>query len=221
MMRLLAAAVFALALVGLALDVFGTHRREPFSVKVTANGEVAAVQPGSPADHAGLRDGDVVRFDRMSLSDRIALSRPIIGQPVSVVVQRGTHVLTAAVRPVRRPFWNAFVVIGWLLTLLYAGMGLLVALRAAPGRQRAVIVITLSALSFAWSLQSIAYAIPSIAVHFAGSLIGNIGIFAFLTAAYLFVLWFPPRTTAATRVAVASRPPYFSVLSPAIRRRSH
>lgn len=197
-MRLLAAAVFALASVGLAFDVFGTDRGATIGVEVDGNGKVAAVQPGSPADHAGLRGGDVVRFDQMPLSDRVAMSRPIMGQSVSVIVQRGAHSLTAAVMPVRTPFWNAFNVSAWLLTLLYAGMALLVAMRAAPGRQRAVIVITLSALSFAWSLQSIAYATPSIAAHFAGHIIGDVCIFAFLIAAYLFVLWFPPRVTAAT-----------------------
>ena len=135
-MRVLALSVLAVALLGLALDAAGMHLNGATGLAVGPARRVQAVQPGSPAARAGLRAGDIVRFDRMALGERVALTRSVPGRAAAVVIQRGNAVRTVVLMPVAEPYWTPYIGVYWFLTLIYAAMAVLVAWRAQPGRQR-------------------------------------------------------------------------------------
>ncbi len=63
-------------------------------VSLTATGQIAAVEPGSPAAAAGLRQGDVVtKIDSTTVTGATGLSAAIadhaVGDKVVVTVNRG------------------------------------------------------------------------------------------------------------------------------------
>lgn len=196
-MRLLAAAVCVIALIAFALDAAGLNDSATIGAQIGGDGRVAVIS-GGPAERAGLRSGDVLRYDLMSFSDRVALHHPVQHRPLTAVIQRGSQVTTVSIAPEAGRYWNAYTALVWSLALLYAAMALLVAWRAPPGRQRNVIITILSALSLAWAVEMLARVIPSSAVHFGGRVLDCTCVVIFLIAAYLFVLWFPPRVTRAS-----------------------
>ncbi|MYW12006.1 PDZ domain-containing protein [Streptomyces sp. SID2563] len=85
----------------------GTYTGVGLAARRSADGQVAVarVQPGSPADHAGIRSGDLLRtidgrrVDRLPVSDVVALLRgdgtgAKAGSTVSLGVRRGTATRT-------------------------------------------------------------------------------------------------------------------------------
>ncbi len=204
-MRFLAAALCVVALAAFLVDATGLNPGVTTGMQLGRDNRVAQVPPRSPADRAGFRAGDLVRFDRMPLLERIALDRPIVGRPILVVIQRGTQLTTVSLVAVPVAFWDTPTALVWLLALLYAAMALLVAWRAPPGRQRGVIIAILVSLSFAWSIQKIALAVPSIAVHFAGRLLTDACIVVFLTDCVSVRALVPTEIVACAAVAVAHR----------------
>ncbi|MFE6761860.1 S41 family peptidase [Streptomyces sp. NPDC057689] len=95
-----------------ALD--GTYTGVGLAARRSADGQVAVsrVQPGSPADRAGIRSGDLLRtvdgrrVDRLPVSDVVALlrgdrTRAKAGSAVSLGVRRGSATRTETLRRAR------------------------------------------------------------------------------------------------------------------------
>lgn len=196
-MRFLAVVLCALALISFASDLWGPTTRAFTGAQIGSDNRVAAVEPGGPAARAGLRAGDLVRFDRMPLLQRIAVARPAPGEPITIAIERSGRLAAVTVVPQPLNIWNTYLVIAWAMALLYAATALLVAFRAPRGRHRGVILAVLFGLSMPWAAD-IVNAIPGYASKFAARALIDVGIVGFLVAAYLFVLWFPPRTTRAS-----------------------
>lgn len=197
-MRFLSVVLCVFALVSFTRDVFGPSARGAIGMQVAPDNRVAAVQSGSPAGRAGLRTGDLIRYDRMPLMQRVAASRPVPAQPVTIAFERDGRLSDAVVVPESDAFWNANNTLAWALALLYAAIALLVAFRAARGRQRSLILAVLFGLSIGWALDAI-NALPDPAARLAARAIMDAGIVVFLIAAYVFVLSFPQRTTRASK----------------------
>ncbi|MBV8066661.1 MAG: hypothetical protein JO113_01705 [Candidatus Eremiobacteraeota bacterium] len=65
------------------------------------------VDPGGPADRAGIREGDLVDVRGLPLRDRLSLmGQPQAGRPVTFQVQRGDARLQATVVPGPFSFWR-------------------------------------------------------------------------------------------------------------------
>lgn len=197
-MRFLAIVLCAFALLSFVREVVGPTTRADVGAAVAPDNRITAVEPGGPAYRAGLRAGDLVRFDLMPPLQRMAVARPVLGRPMTISVERGKRVANIPIVPVAAPYWNTYAAIDWALALLYAGIALLVAFRAPRGRQRAVILAMLFGLSIAWAV-SVVDAVPSLEARLAAQIVSDLAIAVFVIGAYLFVVWFPQRTTGASK----------------------
>jgi hypothetical protein len=89
--------------------------------------EVSAVDPGGPADRAGLRNGDLVDIRANTLADRFRLlfGQPLAGQPIVLTIQRGVVRQTVSVTPGTVPVgrWDVWITpFGCLWLALFAAL---------------------------------------------------------------------------------------------------
>lgn len=155
-----------------------------------------------------MRAGDTIAFDLMPLAQRIAVAVPTAGVPATLLVQRASSTFRVTATPLRSPrtlsMWS---IAKWLLALLYAGMALLVAWRAPPGRSRSLIVAMLCGLCVAYAAANLADVQRSPAGAALLSTLDDACIAVFLVAAILFVATFPPRRTIVSRLLIVAGVP--------------
>jgi S1-C subfamily serine protease len=77
---------------------------EEFDLPVSEGARVMEVTTGSPAERAGLREGDIiVSVNGVRATSGVlpsALRRAGVGRPLPIVVQRGSQRVQLTVRPV-------------------------------------------------------------------------------------------------------------------------
>ncbi|HEV3090061.1 MAG TPA: hypothetical protein VGX91_01310 [Candidatus Cybelea sp.] len=136
------------------------------SVQIPFGIQLDAVDPGGPADRAGLRAGDKIDLRKSSLQERYwVMVRALNGRPVALWVQRGAVQKRVAVTPTRlfttlniggwwRQFW-IFIEIPVLQPALVVWLAFfagLIAWRRSGVRQMRLLALTLVVYSLSWVL---------------------------------------------------------------------
>lgn len=198
-MRAVAVVTCIVALAGFTLWLFGPKSAGTFGLAYGGGqrAPIASVADDSPFRRDDVRTGDVIRFDRMPLAQRLALTDPVAGVAATIAVERGTALRTLSAVARAAPTRLSAPAV-WLLTLLYAALSALVAWCAPPGRLRAVIMSVLAPIAIAYSVVAIAGSMSSPLASAIADLTGRICISIFLIGAFLFIVDFPPRSTRLT-----------------------
>ncbi|HTU82735.1 MAG TPA: hypothetical protein VMF61_11435 [Candidatus Acidoferrales bacterium] len=201
-MRAFAVVTCIAALVGFVLWLFGPKSEGTFGLTVGGGTQAAitSIDDTSPLRHDGVRVGDIIRFDRMPIAQRVNVTEAVAGVAATIAVERngGVATFTEVARPAPAPRPAREVPV-WILTLIYAAMTVLIAWRAPRGRLRTVIMLVVATLviaSAAYSYQDSIYSpLASAALHVTAAL----AILTFTVSAFTFIVIFPPRSTVTLR----------------------
>lgn len=197
-MRVVAVVTSIVALAGFGLWLFGPKSAGTFGLTFGdgTRALITSIDDASPFKRNGVRAGDVIRFDRMRVSQRLALTNPVAGLAATITVERAAGIasFTEVARP-SPPDLSPRSIAIWILTLIYAAITTLIAWRAPRGRLRTVIMLVVAPLAIAYAASYVGGSIFSSEAHAASDLISGLGIQAFLIAAFVFIIIFPPRST--------------------------
>lgn len=215
--RSVAAIASGVVLIALALLVLVPQREGTWRVGLGGNGPnpvVTSIQPDSPLLKLGLRRGDTIAVDRMSLPDRLAFVTPKARTPVTWIVLRGQAVLRMTVTPLSLPpAYTPATIAAWILAVIYAAMVMLVAWRAPASRERTLIVAMLGALCVAYTLASIGTATAQPTLMLLLYIVSDLCIAAFMMASILFAVTFPRRQSALQRYMQRFGVPIYAVVA--------
>ncbi|MEM7354007.1 MAG: protein kinase [Acidobacteriota bacterium] len=161
--------IFLLLIFQFLAEKRSTEKRISVGLKPLEQGvEIQGVQPGGPAEEAGLRDGDVVlsiagRPIESLLDYDVTAETFARGQPVTYEVRRGDETLNLTVVPGTTIDWVSFL-LNLLLVLAFLSMGLLTLARR-PGTLPANLLFWLFLLvGFEMALPHGAVGAPVVAV---------------------------------------------------------
>jgi hypothetical protein len=147
---------------------------EPFSIRV------ASVDPGGPADRAGLRAGDIIDLRANSLQERYWIAgRPLSGRPLPLLVLRGALQEKVVLVPAsvqskyagKRWNWTAFMVYGTgffaqpCLTLWLAFFAALIGWRRSQVPEMRLLALALAAFAISNEFSNIEWAVPWLWVY--------------------------------------------------------
>jgi len=160
---------------------------------------VADVVTDGPSARAGLRTGDILRFDRMDVNSLLAFKTPIVGQSLTIAFERDGKRGEAIVVPtVFRPF-NFTTIFASGVAFIYLCLALLVAWRGPPRIESRLIVLFLIALAMVGPLAILRSIMPSVFAAQVVEAARDAAVMLLFFCQFLFPAVFPPRDTRAPR----------------------
>ena len=156
---------------------------EPFSIRV------ASVDPGGPADRAGLRAGDIIDLRSNSLQERYWIAgRPLSGRPLPILIRRGALQQKVVLVPAsiqsryagKSWNWTAFLVYGTgffaqpCLTLWLAFFATLIGWRRSHVPEMRVLALALVVLAISTEFSDIEWALPWLWIYVAADFVSDI-----------------------------------------------
>jgi hypothetical protein len=201
-MRVIAVATCIVALVGFAFWIFGPKSGGTFGLTLGngARASIISVDSTSPFIRDGVHAGDIVRFDHMSLLQRLDLTEPATGLAATISVEHDGSITTfteAAVPAPAPPVARQIAL--WILVLIYAAITPLIAWRAPPGALRTTIMSVVAPLALAYSIPIYEHVIRSPLTSAILDVIGPLCIATSLASMFSFIAIFPPRSTPVLR----------------------
>jgi hypothetical protein len=201
-MRFVAVVTCVVALAGFSLWLFGPKSAGTFGLTFgdATQATIISIDGASPFKHDGVRVGDVIRFDRMPVSQRVALTNPVAGIAATIAVERAAGIATFS--EVARPSPPAISprqIAVWILVFLYAAMTTLIAWRAPRGHLRTVIMFVIAPLAVSYAVRYISGSIFSTGAYAVSNVIADLGLSIFIISQFVFIVSFPPRSTPALR----------------------
>lgn len=180
-----------LSLILLAAALFAPVRAGVYGLDALERPErivVQGVAAHSPAAQAGLLAGDVIRLDRMSVAQRIALRYPVSGLPVTVARERpGAPVMVPAPGGGTRP-WLALLVV-----VIYSLLAIAVAFRGEAKPSDGLAVAFLACIALTEAFDSVNPVLPLPALRFAADIAATVCVDVALFAGLVLALIVPPR----------------------------